>query len=634
VNNLQVTSYPLKRLSLLLITTLLYGCSTTSSLFDYGDSRPTRTPVPVEERGKSLDSAKQWLELAARSGPPRRQEYQLRAAELLLRANQHEEAKQLLASIDTASVDFSLQLQQGLLSSEIALIELNARTALKWLRFPEDYPIPAEQQARIHTLRAQAHYLAGNWRASSAERVALEPYLSDPLDIDDNHQIIWLTLSLLGDDQLNATTEQEGSTLSGWMELVAISRSSRFQSKQLESRLQSWQMRYPIHPGLNQRVPDMLTQARESSLLEGPIALLLPLSGKHATAGATVRDGFLAAHYADNPEGRDNPLLIYDTAESPLAAYRAALRDGAKMVVGPLRKEAVAELAQLGAAEVPTLALNHALSSTPEAFYQFGLSPEDEVLQLADQALMDGYARAIALVPSGSWGDRLLATLQNRWELFGGELLEVQRYDPEGNDFSPPIRALLDTDQSLARQRAVTRATGSKLKFEPRRRQDADIVFVLAFPRQARLIRPQLKFHYLGKLPIYATSHIYTGFPDRGKDRDMDGIQFCDMPWTLGASQQHNPLRQQLQQIWPKRMKGASRLFALGIDAYRIAPLLNVLASRPGTRIEGETGTLYLDERNSVRRVLRWASFVHGEPRPLAHAPTPTTSFTSPPIQN
>ena len=34
-------------------------------------------------------------------------------------------------------------------------------------------------------------------------------------------------------------------------------------------------------------------------------------------------------------------------------------------------------------------------------------------------------------------------------------------------------------------------------------------------------------------VPVLSTSHVYTGRIDTGRDIDMDGLQFCDMPWLL-----------------------------------------------------------------------------------------------------
>ncbi|QKQ26189.1 hypothetical protein [Candidatus Reidiella endopervernicosa] len=81
----------LTRLGILTLTALLIGCSTTSRYLGYGDS-PSRTPVQVEDRSKTLDGAQQWLVLSARSPTPLRQ-IQLNAAESFPRATYSDDAK-------------------------------------------------------------------------------------------------------------------------------------------------------------------------------------------------------------------------------------------------------------------------------------------------------------------------------------------------------------------------------------------------------------------------------------------------------------------------------------------------------------------------------------------------------------
>ncbi|WP_404854442.1 penicillin-binding protein activator, partial [Escherichia coli] len=41
--------------------------------------------------------------------------------------------------------------------------------------------------------------------------------------------------------------------------------------------------------------------------------------------------------------------------------------------------------------------------------FQFGLAAEDEARAVASRAWGDGMRRAVALVPRGEWGDRVLA---------------------------------------------------------------------------------------------------------------------------------------------------------------------------------------------------------------------------------
>ncbi len=53
-------------------------------------------------------------------------------------------------------------------------------------------------------------------------------------------------------------------------------------------------------------------------------------------------------------------------------------------------------------------------------------------------------------------------------------------------------------------------------------------------------------------------------------------------------------------------------MYALGIDAYRLIPLIT--NGGRGQQLEGMTGTLYLDDRNRVLRDLPWARIQRGKP--------------------
>jgi uncharacterized protein len=115
--------------------------------------------------------------------------------------------------------------------------------------------------------------------------------------------------------------------------------------------LAGWRRRYPAHPanevilsGHQCRRPSPVPVAYPDQ-----IALLLPLSGRSEASGVAVRDGFLAAYFAVGVNSRPH-LRIYDVAaQSAGTAYSQAVEDGASIVVGPLTKEDVAEVAPLAA---------------------------------------------------------------------------------------------------------------------------------------------------------------------------------------------------------------------------------------------------------------------------------------------
>ena len=47
------------------------------------------------------------------------------------------------------------------------------------------------------------------------------------------------------------------------------------------------------------------------------------------------------------------------------------------------------------------------------------------------------------------------------------------------------------------------------------------------------MIRPQLNFHQANNLPVYSTSHVFSGFVNTRTDHDIDNVTFGDMPWVL-----------------------------------------------------------------------------------------------------
>jgi outer membrane PBP1 activator LpoA protein len=285
------------------------------------------------------------------------------------------------------------------------------------------------------------------------------------------------------------------------------------------------------------------------------------------------------------------------------------VRDGAQFVIGPLRKEEVEALAQRGNLTAPVLALNTIDSNwLPAGLYQFGLAPEEEARQVAERAWLDGHTRAAMITPNGPWGTRIAQAFRDRWTELGGQVVTSAGYESQENDYAAPLRAMFALDASDRRHNQVENVLGRSLEFTPRRRQDVDFIFLAAFPRQARLLRPQIKFHHATDLPVYATSHVFTGTMAPEEDRDMDGAVFGDMPWVLEG----------LQPAALKRHEGQmARLVALGVDAYNLLRYLRLLENYPAERYEGGTGELQLDDKRRVQRQLAWARFISGRPRPL-----------------
>ena len=156
------------------------------------------------------------------------------------------------------------------------------------------------------------------------------------------------------------------------------------------------------------------------------------------------------------------------------------------------------------------------------------------------------------------------------------------------------------------------------------------MIFIAANARQARLIKPQLKFHHAQDLPVYSTSNISSSASTPADDRDLNDILFVDMPWMLDNS--NNRDFQQVARLWPEASQRFSRLFALGIDAYRMIPSLRRLMINPEESRAHHTGNLTVDEFGRVRRTLLLATYENGVARMLETPPSQqlTTSGLSP----
>ncbi len=603
---------------------------------------PPVSPVPqaeldrateLELMGDYVAAAALYQSLAARMPPPYRQDLQLQAVASFLLAQDTESAARLLAQTDVTGLPPVFDLRKRMQASELAIGNGRLKEAFALLQetLPVDTSIDLQQ--RYHRQRAQILRLEGNLLESARELGLLDLLISDPAARLHNQQAILQTLTTLTDDVLRRFQPDPPGIQGGWMELARIIKGYEGDPASTRLFLTQWRNRFPAHPaypalleGYHQRLQTQYRQVKN-------LAIMLPRSGGLAGAATALQNGFMAAYYQLPPEKRPQ-LRFYDSSNAADAwpLYRQAVDAGADMVVGPLNKSAVSQLARAGELEIPVLALNQIppQMGQPENLFQFGLSPEDEARQVAERAWQDGLSQALAIVPEGPWGERILNSFRERWEMLGGILLESQSYDAKGRDLSKPILTLLDIDESKARRREIQRILIENVKYEPRRRQDVDLVFFAAKPKIARQIRPLLQFYRAADIPVYATSHAYAGTPDAGKDRDLEGLKFPDIPWLLAGEKGNRLSQDALAAVFPDAKRRYQRLYAMGIDSFNLLPHLERLKASPWETLDGQTGNLYLDEINQVHRRLMWAQIRKGVPYVLGYAPRIESGLTTP----
>ncbi len=321
----------------------------------------------------------------------------------------------------------------------------------------------------------------------------------------------------------------------GWLTLGSLAASTGQQGIGWVNGAVRWRDTHRGHPAME--IIDRLALPA-TLVLDYPkqIALLLPLSGGTARVGQAVQNGFMAAYFSTLP-GLDEfqTIHVYDVSSEggASAAYTTAVADGAEFVVGPLLRDSVISLANDILVPVPVLTLNYLPDEmlAPPGLYQFALAPEDEARSAAERAMQDGHTRGVALIPNNDWGRRVLSSFTAEFEALGGTLLDYRSYTPANQDFSSTIEDLMGLSGSVRRYQRLRANIGAPLQFDPRRRQDAEFVFLAADAPVGRLLKSQLKFHYSGDLPAYATSSIYA--LDGRSNSDLNGIMFADTPWII-----------------------------------------------------------------------------------------------------
>src|SRR5690606_34191445 len=233
------------------------------------------------------------------------------------------------------------------------------------LQQPSSLSLSAPLQARWHLARAQAFESSGDSFNAATERARGGLMLSGAAR-SDNQRAITRLLAGLDDATLRdrAAALPAGEPLYNFAGRALIARGLPLPRP--FDRDAAWQL------DTGRRPP------AEADGYRPPVkmAVLLPLSGNMATAGASVRDGLLAGYYA---ESRRRPQIdfidTHGTAAGANAAYDRAVASGADFVVGPLGRDEVDALFHREL-QMPLLALNRGKDTPTAGTTGFRMQPE------------------------------------------------------------------------------------------------------------------------------------------------------------------------------------------------------------------------------------------------------------------
>ena len=607
----------------ILILTLVLGlgaCQTTTQTgtgigADATQPEDVLAALALEDEEAWLDAAEAYQAIALKYSQPEKSKFFIKAGLMLLKNEDYHTVEPFFDTLQPEDITEQDQNHKAtiLAGSFLGIGKVyQSLLALPKIGEIEDF----QYKALALNIRSKGVLMIGKPMDSVRLRIQIDQYLTTIKETEKNHQLIWDALNRVNESSIiKALAEQQTAELRGWLELNLIARRSNMLPVKMEPWLSQWYQLYDQHSAGPYFAVNLLEESRRIYIKPSRIALMLPFSGRLGNISEAIQNGFLYAYYQDQESNAE--LEIIDASADPgefRLQYQQAILDGADFVVGPISKDLVDMLQNQESLEVPTLTLNYG-KKTSEAtlnLYQFGLNPEDEAEQIADIALSEGRNHAITLVPDTDWGARLEKAFSQRFEGLGGRIVGAESYPSKKNDYSNSIKKLLNLESSNQRHSILQQVIGEKVSFDPRRRQDVDMVFIAANSRQARLIKPQLKFHRAQTLPVYATSSISSTDGNSEDDRDLNGIQFLDIPWLLDNAKNRD--FKNISELWPDGSKRLGRLYALGIDTFRMIPALRRLMINPGESELRNTGQLIVDNEGRVRRSLLLATYEKGLP--------------------
>lgn len=581
-----------------LLSLLLSGCVTQQ----VSSQREPELPLAqgLFDQQRYAEAAQAFADAASTNGH-RPEHLWLRAAEAWLRAGNIEQARLAATRIQASALTPNDRARHALINAELALADGDPARALAGLA-PSGANLPPALVIRRQQLRAQALQQTGEHLAAAAELAAIDPLLNSA-DRPGNRSQIEVLLAQVDSAALYAQglSAPPDSPLRGVINRALAERGLSPIPRGADASQGPADWNLPVTP---------YQVGTEGYRPSHSLAVLLPLSGPLSGAGHAVLDGVLAAHFEQR--GERPKVLVLDTAgsaDSAVAAYQRAIDASAERVLGPLDRDAVTALFALEQHPLPILALNRSGLPPPPGSASYALSPEDEAVAAAERMLGKGLLKAIVVGSTDEQSRRAVAAFVDHYTQRGGEVLastEIPEYEPNFSNLLQPLF-------SAAGGRVIKDPSGEKAdKTELAAAHDA--VFIALKAPQARLLVPQMAAVGFAQKPIFSTALIVSGSGDLRLDLELEGIEFPEFPWLLGA---HGALpgAEQLARTLPSARGASARLFGLGADGYRLSAYQDYLQSHPGAWLAGASGQLRIDMFGNVLRTPSWAVFSGGRTR-------------------
>ena len=595
----------------------LTGCRTSPRAPTEAPPQAVNAEQAFAQRDFSL-AARTWQQQAVDASPEKAAGLRVRAADAWLLADQPGPARDLLKWVSRDELSPADESRLDLVLADLATRQQRPDEA-RQLIAQAKVQLPNSSRARYEGLERKVQSM---FEQPAMQDISRASMLSNTMDRYNPLTALDLLESLeevpSGELAIRSDNPRAPRQLTGWLDLALVIRQNLVQAESVESSITEWKKRHPYHVMTEADGLDLWVRYRQTFRPPGRVAVLLPESGRLSAAATAIRDGLMNA-FLDNPGGAE--VLFFATGDEPesaISAYFSALDAGANWIIGPLQKESIEAILNLAGLSTPVLALN----DLPEGLivpaglegqiFGLSLSQEKEAEAIAHHAVSSGYQRAVVLAPESAWGDRMALAFQEDFLQQDQQIIAAARFAESDNTYGPVIERMLKIDESKARKARLENTLQMPLEYEAVRRNDIDVIFLAASSEQARLIRPQLRFHDAGDIPVYSSGRVYSGQPDPTYNQDLNGIRFPITTWQLNNNREADI--PPLESIRDGRL---GSLYAVGHDAWNILPWLELMKKDRDFHFPGYSGQFRTGTGVTMSREPSWAVFEKGRPAEL-----------------
>ncbi|OCG23764.1 hypothetical protein A9G45_10730 [Gilliamella sp. HK2] len=547
--------------------------------------------------------------------------WQLLAIRALIKENKLTQANTLLSNLPSdlnAEQKEEKLLSQGEIAvkkrrpfdlNQLTIVDLNNSQLYRY------YMIKLGLDINSKDINAQAH-----------DYLQLEKYVSET----EKRQLLnstWNFFSKLKADKIGKVLVGEDDiTLQGWIDLAyayqqnndvpapqdddtpdTIATKSQNQKQLLKQAINNWAIQYPDHPA--KEIISILTGEQTLAVDANgkKVALLLPLSGSSRIFGETIRQGYIDAIKFFPQEPQQN-VIVVDTTSAPMdALIQQAQEQHVELIVGPLLKNEVTKIKELAPA-IPVLALNKVDKTTTSANKMcfFALSPEDEAKDAADHIYSQNKIKPLVLVPQNDLGRRVAQSFAAQWaQLSANSSQAYVQYFGNAKTLSANM------NHNVGISLAGSPISNDEVSSGEMISAGFDAIYIYASYDELTLIKPMLDMganKNIGNssaVMIYSSSKSHVANASDDFYYDMNKTEYAEIP-MIQKDNVNTKIPSNVQKDY-----SLMRLYAMGIDAWRLTNRFNQLNSYQLNFLDGMTGKLSTSDQCEVTRSLSWQQYIY-----------------------